>query len=339
MDDPGTLGQARQQLLVPQALRAEVLRWAHDSPRAGHQGPRATLERVRHYFFWPNLSSEVLRHCRHCPACQRGNNRDPPRVPLCPLPIVSTPFERIVMDFIGPLPQTPRGNRFAHIVVDYATCFPEVVPLRGMQASEIAHHLIRLFARVGLLRSILTDRGRPFTSGLMRALCRALGIRQRFTAIFHPQTEGLVERFNQTLKAMIRKVAEDNLGRWDVYLDSLLFAVRETPQASTKLAPFELLYGRRPRGLPDGWATILLSAPRLVTEHITDLQQALETAAALAGQNLEWAQAQQQRTYNTTPAIPKRRPGVGTGTAVPDVAVDAMAGTLSGVAGFWYNHL
>lgn len=154
------------------------------------------------------------------------------------MPTVTTPFEHIAMDFIGPLPRTPRGHRFALVIMDYPTRFPEVVPLQDMQAPEVARHLLLLFTWVGLSWSIVTDRGRLFISGLMQALCHALGIRQKFIAIFHLQTDGLVERFNQTLKAMIRKVAEDHPTHWDACLDALLFAVREMLQASTGLAPF-----------------------------------------------------------------------------------------------------
>lgn len=61
--------------------------------------------------------------------------------------------------------------------------------------------------------------------------------------------DGLIERFNQTIRTMIRKAVEDQPSCWDACLDALLFAVQETPQASIGMAPFELLYRRRPRGL------------------------------------------------------------------------------------------
>lgn len=67
--------------------------WAQDNAWEGHQGTRAALERIIRYFYWPKVTTQVLRHCRQCPACQHGNNRDPPRVPLCPMPTVTTPFE------------------------------------------------------------------------------------------------------------------------------------------------------------------------------------------------------------------------------------------------------
>lgn len=86
-----------------------------------------------------------------------------------------------------------------------------------------------------------------------------LQIKQTFTAAYHPQTDGLVERMNQTLKGFLKKVAYARPQAWDLYIDPILFALRKTPQASMGFAPFELVYGRRPRGLlqimKDKWGT------------------------------------------------------------------------------------
>lgn len=150
------------------------------------------------------------------------------------------------MDFIGPLSRSAWGHRFTLVIMDYATQDPEVVPLQGMQATGVAQALMQLFAQVGLPREVITDRDKPFTSGVLRALCSSPGITQHFTSIYHPQSDGLVEQLNKTLKAMIRKVAQRHPNQWDLCLNALLFAIRETSQASTGLAPFDLLYGRRP---------------------------------------------------------------------------------------------
>lgn len=195
---------------------------------------------------------------------------------------------------------------------------------------------MRLFSMVGLPRDLLTDRGKPFTSRTMRALCTTLGIQQHFTAIYHPQTDGLVERFNQTLKAMIRKVAHDHPNRWDLYLDALLFAVRETPQASTGITPFDLLYGQRPRGLhavlQDGWAEPTPDDPRPVVEYMEHLQETLETARAVAQRNMEKAQDNQKRYYDHSAKA--RRFGLGDlvlvrGTLFPNQDTGLWAGPFS----------
>lgn len=120
---------------------------------------------------------------------------------------------------------------------------PQGIPLRGMQVPWVAQALVCFFSRVGLPQKILTGRGATFMSALMKQLCQTLGIHQLFTTIHHPQTDGLVEWMNQTIKDMLRKTAGAFQAQLDKYLDPLLFALREKLQASMRLAPFELVWG------------------------------------------------------------------------------------------------
>ncbi|XP_050777346.1 KRAB-A domain-containing protein 2 [Gopherus flavomarginatus] len=155
------------------------------------------------------------------------------------------------MDLVGPLPRSAAGFQYVLVLVDYATRFPEAIPLQSMMARTIAGELVKVFARVGLRKEILTDKVTNFTSRLLNQVCRLLGVKQLRTFVYHLQTDGLVERFNRTLKDMLRRFPPDEPCHWDQLLPPLLLAVREVPQASTKFSPFELLYGRRPRGLLD----------------------------------------------------------------------------------------
>lgn len=91
-----------------------------------------------------------------------------------PLPIIETPFERIIKDFVGPLPHSARDFRYLLVIMDYATRFPEAVPLEGMHITRVAQALLHFYSRVGISREILTDKGGTFTSSLMKRLCRLL---------------------------------------------------------------------------------------------------------------------------------------------------------------------
>ena len=119
------------------------------------------------------------------------------------------------MDVVGPLPRNQAGNRYILVVCDYATRYPEAIPLRAIDAEHIAEELIKLFARVGVPKEILTDQGSNFMSQLLAELYRLLGVKAIRTSPYHPQTDGLVERFNQTLKGMLRKTAHDGGKYWD----------------------------------------------------------------------------------------------------------------------------
>ena len=152
------------------------------------------------------------------------------------------------MDIVGPLPRSRSGNRFVLVVCDYATRYPEAVALRSIDAERIAEELVNIFARVGIPKEILTDQGSNFQSQLLGALYKLLHVEALRTSPYHPQTDELVERFNQTLKQMLKKTALEEGKDWDKLIPYLLFAYREVPQESTGFAPFELLYGRDVRG-------------------------------------------------------------------------------------------
>ena len=98
------------------------------------------------------------------------------------------------MDIVGPLPRSKWGNQYILVVCDYATRYPEAIPLRSVHAGAVAEHLIQLFSRVGIPREILTDQGTNFMSQLLKELYNLLHISQIQTSPYHPQTDGLVEK-------------------------------------------------------------------------------------------------------------------------------------------------
>ena len=147
----------------------------------------------------------------------------------------------------------------------------------------------------------MTDQGSNFTSKLMSEIYRLLHIHPIRTSPYHQQTDGLVERFNGTLKAMLRKVAVEDVKNWDRWLPFLLFAYREVPQASTGFSPFELLYGRAVRGLLDivkgAWEGSK-STKDSVVSYVLGVHNKLSKMAALAAEHLREAQADQKRWYD-----------------------------------------
>ncbi|KAL0199496.1 hypothetical protein M9458_008036, partial [Cirrhinus mrigala] len=246
---------------------------------AGHLGAANTTQRIRDRFHWPGLEAEVKRFCQACPTCQATAPRTPPPSPLIPLTIIEVPFERIGMDIVGPLPKSARGHEHILGIVDYATRYPEAVPLRKATAKNIAQELFLLASRVGIPTEILTDQGTPFMSRLMADLCRLLRVKQLRTTVYHPQTDGLVERFNQTLKQMLRRVVAEDKRDWDLMIPYVLFGIREVPQASTGVTPFKLLFGRQPRGLLDVAREAWQQHPaphHTVIEHVCQMRERID---------------------------------------------------------------
>ncbi|KAM9757960.1 uncharacterized protein ACNS7B_005079 [Menidia menidia] len=238
---------AVKQLVVPKDAREMVLILGHSIPWAGHLGTHKTLARIKRHFFWPGLRTDVAQFCRTCPQCQLTSNKFPSRAPLQPLPLIDTPFERLGMDIVGPLERSKAGYRYMLVITDYATKYPEVFPLKTIKARAVAFSLVQHFSRVGIPCEIVTDQGTNLMSTLLKQVYQLLGIKGVRTTPYHPQTDGLTERFNQTLKQMLRKFVDETGSDWDQWLPYLLFAYREVPQASTGFSPFELLYGHEMR--------------------------------------------------------------------------------------------
>ena len=184
--------------------------------------------------------------------------------------------------------------------------------MRSIDAEHVAEELLKVFARVGVPREILTDQGSNFTSKLLAETYRLLGIQPIRTSPYHPQTDGLVERFNQTLKAMLRKAASEDGKDWDKLLPYLLFAYREVPQASTGFSPFELIYGRQVRGpldiLKETWEASKRSSESVVS-YVFTIQERLAKMSELARENLSRAQQQQKRWYDRTARDREFEPG------------------------------
>ena len=207
------------------------------------------------------------------------------------------------MDIVGPLPQTSTGHRYILVICDYATRYPEAMPLKDIMAETIAEQLVLLFSRVGIPAEILTDQGTNFMSALLKELYQRLNIASIRTSPYHPQMDDLVECFNQTLKAMLRKFTTADNHDWDKDLPYLLFAYREVPQASTGFAPFELLYGHNVWGpldvFRDNW-TAKAPEQQTVVSHLLDIRTRLADYHDLVETNLRMAQQDQKRWYDKT---------------------------------------
>ncbi|PIK58927.1 hypothetical protein BSL78_04144 [Apostichopus japonicus] len=217
----GEVEDTTLQLVVPKAYRHFVMKMAHESILGGHQGARKTKHKILSDFYWPGCQADITRFCRSCDVCQRTVPKGRVgKLPLGTMPLIETPFQRVAIDIVGPIqPKTDRNNRYILTIVDYATRYPEAVALPSIETTRVAEALITVFSRVGVPREVLTDQGTQFTSDLMREVGRLLSVRQLTTTPYHPACNGLVERFNGTLKLMLRRMCTERPRDWDRYID------------------------------------------------------------------------------------------------------------------------
>jgi len=290
-------------IVVPEAYRSEILRVAHTIPLAGHMGIKKTLDRITTHFAWPGVSADVKNYCATCPQCQLvARKMKSDRAPLRPTEIICEPFKKIAIDIVGELPKSSNGYKYILTIVDYATRYPEAIPLRSINSKVIADALIQFFSRVGIPEELVSDQGTNFISTIMTQLYESLGIRKIKTSVYHPEGNGLVERFNGTLKAMLKKFVGDNVKAWDKYLPYLLFAYREVPTESIGFSPFELMYGRTIRGplavIKETWLEKDPNRHNLTT-YVLEMRRRLATMQEVVQKSLKKNQSKQKQLYDT----------------------------------------
>ena len=165
----------------------------------------------------------------------------------------------------------------------------------------MAKELVHLFSHVGVPDEILTDQGSNFMSALLEEMYCLLHIKRIRTTPYHPQTDGLVERFNGTLKGMLRKFVNRSQKDWDEYLPYLLFAYREVPQETTGFSPFDLLYGRCVRGpldvLKEDWTGDRGTAVPVAT-YVVEMRERLAEMAQLVAKHTAIRQQKQKQHYD-----------------------------------------
>uniref|UniRef100_A0A4W5LNZ8 Gypsy retrotransposon integrase-like protein 1 n=1 Tax=Hucho hucho TaxID=62062 RepID=A0A4W5LNZ8_9TELE len=248
--DAGGDWNAVYQIVIPTAFRQNVLSLAHDHQWSGHLGITKTYDRVLRHFFWPGLKQDVAQFCRTCHTCQitgKPNQVIPP-APLCPIPVIGEPFEHVVVDCVGPLPKTKSGNQFLLTVMCMATRYPEAIPLRRITAPVVSKALIKFFSTFGLPKVVQTDQGTNFLSKLFKQVLKSLSVKHRVSSAYHPESQGALERWHQTLKSMLRKYCLESEKDWDEGVPLVLFAARETVQESLGFSPAELVFGHTVRG-------------------------------------------------------------------------------------------
>lgn len=291
------------QLLVPRQLRPRVLQLVHGSVGAGHFGVTKTLHRLRSRFYWPGCRQDVELYVHRCDPCTA--HKGPTRHSHAPLQQyqVGAPMERVGIDILGPFPTTDQGNRYVLVAMDYFTKWPEAYAVPDQSASTTAEHLVNeMFCRFGVPEELHSDQGRNFEAKVFGEVCWRLGIKKTRTTPLHPQSDGLVERFNRTLATQLAILTSRRQRDWDRHLPLVLWAYRTAVQESTKCTPAALMFGhelRTPVDLVFGPPPEpeLEGAPGL--DYLYSLRERLQLVHEMTRGALSDAGLRQKRAYDS----------------------------------------
>ena len=205
----------------------------------------------------------------------------------------------MAVDIVGPLPESDRGNSYIMVVGDYFTRWMEAFPIPNQEAATVAGKLIdEVFLRFSIPEQLHSDQGRQFESKLIAEVCRLLNIQKTRTTPYHPQSDGLVERFNRTLLDMLSTYTKDHPFDWEHHIRKVCMAYNSSVHASTGYTPFYLMFGRQARLPLDVMYETGRSTALNPGEYALVLQKQLRTAYDLVRKRLSQTHLHQQELYN-----------------------------------------
>lgn len=231
-------------LILPEAFRRATIHRAHLD--VGHMAQAKTMARIQEHFKWAGMARDVWGYISTCATCQiNRSKRDTPAPTAMPLP--KAPGLMVAADLTGPFPVSGEGNRYLLSIIDHCTGWVEVKPLPNKSAQGIHKYLIHEYIpRYSAPEVFLTDNGAELKNQLVMGALRERGVKIRHTTPYHPQTNGMVERYHRTLKTILRKLVNSRANRWEEFLGDAILAYRTVCSGSTGFSPFYLTYGRHP---------------------------------------------------------------------------------------------
>lgn len=275
-------------LVVPEVYKQTLMRVFHDAPFAGHLGERRTLKKISVNYYWESMALDVVAYVQACVACKtRKSDRHRLQVPPGMMDAPTEPFELVSIDFAGPFKKAG-DYEYVLVVIDHFTRWAITIPTYTQKVETVVKSLIdELYNKFGMPRRLLSDRGSNFMSQVCKELHSFLGVKQLFTSAYHPQTNGMVERFNSTFKGMLAALEEQYADQWVDMLQSVTFAYNTSVHETTKMTPYYALFGREAVSPGDSLA-VTADMHRdaepmsvYVEEQVTNIQRAHEFISKL----------------------------------------------------------
>ena len=294
-------GCSLRYVVIPKSYRDLFIWYVHDHPTSGHRGIDITYKIAAQSAFWINMFTDIKDYVQRCiVCCHHLPKRCLYKAPLRPR-LTLSPWSHVMIDFVGPLVKSARGNQYCLVLVDLFSKYVEALPTRNMEAETVAKMLVHhVFSRWGLPTKMSSDQGTHFTAKVIQELCKMLEIKQNFHISWHPESGGAVERTNKTIMEILKKYVKGSGKDWDLHLPLVLMAMRSTPHSTTDVSPHEVMTGRR-MILPHH---LVFAYPEAAGGHdseysyVIELQENLRHTFAFVRENLEAAAKVNKNIYD-----------------------------------------
>jgi len=235
---------SKQLVVVPSCKISNILEEYHNNSSGGHLGVNKTLQKIKERFYWVGCHDSVRDWVAKCEQCSKAKGPRTRSHGKMQQYLVGAPFERVALDIAGPFPESNCGNKYVLVVMDYFSKWPEVYAIPNQEAKTIADVFINNWiCRFGVPMELHSDQGRNFESMIFKEVCEKLGIKKTRTTPLHPQSDGMVERFNRTLEEHLKKVVDKNQKDWDEHIALFLMAYRSSIHDTTSTTPAKAVFG------------------------------------------------------------------------------------------------
>lgn len=292
-------------LVIPKSLVTKTLKSYHESLMGGHTGISRTIHKLQNKYYWDTLRKDTEQFIKSCTQCQQNKKLvGKPIGQLQPIPLTNRPMDRLIFDYLGPLP-TSNKKKYVLVAACANTKYIFTKAVESATAESTVNFILRIISQWGSFKQFSSDRGTHFRNKLVSKITDNLGINQILSTAYSPETQGLVEKFNGTLCNSLKNYLNtDNQYRWSYILPYITLAYNATPQTSTKRSPFFLMHGFEPYFPID--SKIL---PNDLPYNISKSLKELNDIRKQIPQIVEKAQTTQKKYYDKAHRIINYNPG------------------------------
>ncbi|UYV66946.1 K02A2.6-like [Cordylochernes scorpioides] len=275
-----------KQIVIPPVLRDTILERCHDSPIGGHLSVEKTLYAVLSHYYWKGAMSDVRRYVKTCPVCAENNGRLK-KAPNMPIQPAKYPFERLCVDFVGPLTLSRNRNRYLLVFIDAFTRYAEVIPVRDCTAETAALEFVnKIVNRYGTWRA---------------SASKYNSIKKLSTTSFRPTCNSIVERVNGTICSILRHYA--NSKNWEDNLGAAVSAYNNAVHSALGESPHYMLFGYDAVNHDVSDKDVSEFRKPSLAERLKEMQDARETVRKFLSENYDERvkkyKAQTVRTFET----------------------------------------
>ena len=284
------------QLILPPSLHDKVLRLLHHEPTGGHLGVNRTVAKFDEQFYWPGMQKIVSNYIRSCLTCEKFKpSKENTKANLQSINSYQV-LDLVELDFIGPLTPTKQGHKYILSVIDHYSKYAVAYATLQQNTNTVIDCLKQYFSQFGIPERILTDQGRCFISQPFQDFLNLWGIAKATSTSYHPETQGLVERFNGTIISILKRYVYEMPDTWDENLPLATFAYNTSIQRVNNTTPHEVMYGRKAK---TSISTLVKNNSKLSpADHVLKVQRDMQRINAIIADNQEIAIQKEEERYN-----------------------------------------